>query len=302
MTFANWIGTLPGVLAQGLIWGILAIGVFITFKILDFADMTVDGSVCTGAAVCAVLVGGGMNIWLALLFATVAGMAAGFITGILHTALGIPAILSGILTQLMLWSVNLIIMGKANIPLSSRQYDLVVVNTKAKIMGTNIVLALVVIAVIALLYWFFGTEVGASLRATGNNIAMSRAQGINTNLTKVIGLVISNGIVAFAGGMLAQFNGAADINMGRGAIVIGLAAIIMGEAIFSRVSSGFVVRLGSAVVGAILYYLIFQTVIFFGLKSDYLKMLSAIVVVLFLGAPYIKKSYLTSHKGGKKNA
>ncbi len=298
----NWVETLPGAVAQGFVWGLMAIGLYITFKVLDLADLTVDGSICTGAAVCTVLLTNGANIWVAMLAALVAGMLAGLVTGLLHTLLGIPAILAGILTQLMLWSVNLIVMGgRANIALSRFEYgDKVLISSgSSDIWMTLGILAGVIAVVIALLYWFFGTEMGMSLRSTGCNLEMSRAQGINTNFTKVFGLALSNGVVAFAGSLLAQQQGAADINMGRGAIVIGLAAVIVGEALFQRKTTNFAVRLVFVVCGAIIYWFVFQTVIFLGLPSEYLKMLSALVVALFLGVPYMKK-YVVKKKKSKK--
>ncbi len=300
-TLTNWLSAMPGAVAQGMVWGIMAIGVFITFKILDFADMTVDGSICTGGAVCAMLVLSGVNVWIALLVSVLAGMLAGLLTGLFHTALGIPSILAGILTQLMLWSVNLKIMGKANIALPSRTYDLIL--TRKEIVNTILLLLGFCVVLIALLYWFFGTELGASLRATGNNLNMSHAQGINTHFTTVLGLMISNGIVALAGALLAQFQGFADINMGRGAIVIGLAAIIIGEAIVSHFGTGFIVRLVGVIIGGIIYFAVYQTVIFLGLDPDLLKMLSAVVVAVFLGIPHVKKTYFSkAGKGGKKHA
>lgn len=290
-TLLNWLGTLPGAMAQGLVWGIMAIGLYITFKVLDLADLTVDGSICTGAAVCTMLITSGVNVWIAMLCALLAGMVAGFVTGMLHTLLGIPAILAGILTQLMLWSVNLIIMGgKANVALSRFKYgDKVLISSgSSDIYVTLAILFGFVAVIIAILYWFFGTEMGMSLRSTGCNLEMSRAQGINTNFTKVFGLALSNGVVALAGSLLAQQQGAADINMGRGAIVIGLAAVIVGEALFQRKTTNFALRLLFVVCGAIIYWFVFQTVIFLGLPSEYLKMLSALVVALFLGIPNIK--------------
>ena len=304
MNFANWLSSLPGVTSLGMIWGIMAIGVFLTYKILDIADLTVDGSICTGAAVCTVLVLAGVNIWLAMLAAILAGMLCGLITGLAHTLLGIPAILAGILTQLMLWSINLVILGKANVALLGKQDKLLISNLTENILKTNLILLALVLVVIALLYWFFGTELGASLRATGNNLSMSRAQGINTGFTKVLGLMLSNGLVALAGALLAQNNGAADINMGRGAIVIGLAAVIVGEAVVSRISDNFFVKLLGVILGGIIYWLVFQTVIFFGIDSDLLKLLSALVVMIFLGVPYVKKKYFPAarRKGGNRNA
>lgn len=287
----NWLGTLPGAMAQGLVWGIMAIGLYITFKVLDLADLTVDGSICTGAAVCTMLITSGVNVWIAMLCALIAGMVAGFVTGMLHTLLGIPAILAGILTQLMLWSVNLIIMGgKANVALSRFKFgDKVLISSGSSDIGVTLAILFGFVAVIiAILYWFFGTEMGMSLRSTGCNLEMSRAQGINTNFTKVFGLSLSNGVVALAGSLLAQQQGAADINMGRGAIVIGLAAVIVGEALFQRKTTNFALRLLFVVCGAIIYWFVFQTVIFLGLPSEYLKMLSALVVALFLGIPNLK--------------
>ena len=302
--FFNWLGALPGAAAQGMVWGIMAIGLYVTYKILDIADLTVDGSICTGGAVCAVLVTNGVNVWLAMLVAMLAGMLAGLVTGVLHKYMGIPAILAGILTQLILWSVNLKIMGKANIALPVRNYKLLL----AQIYTTKslLVLAGVIVVLIAILYWFFGTELGTSLRATGSNQSMSRAQGINTDITSILGLVISNGIVAFSGALLSQYQGFADINMGRGAIVIGLAAVIIGEAIMSKFSSNFAAKLAGVVLGGVVYYFVYQTVIFLGLDADLLKMLSAVVVAVFLAVPYWKKKYFTKPtvkaKGGSGNA
>lgn len=298
--FLNWLNALPGAAAQGMIWGIMALGVYLTYKILDFSDLTVDGSICTGGAVCAVLVTNGVNIWLAIAAAVMAGILAGLVTGLLHTFMGIPPILSGILTQLMLWSVNLKIMGKANVALPSRKFDLLLaqVNTEKSLL----VLFGFVVVLIAVMYWFFGTELGTGIRATGNNIRMSRAQGINTDLNKILGLCISNGIVALAGALMVQYQGFSDVSMGRGAIVIGLAAVIIGEVVISKISQNFAVRLTGVIVGGIIYYFVYQTVIFLGLDADLLKMLSAIVVAVFLAAPYWKKRYFTKAKGGHKDA
>lgn len=303
----NWLGTLPSAVAQGLVWGIMAIGLYITFKVLDVADLTVDGSITTGAAVCTVLITKGVNVWVAMAVAVVAGMIAGLVTGLLHTTLGIPAILAGILTQLMLWSTNLLIMGsKANIALSRFKYgDKVLISGNiAEIYVTLVILLGFVAVLIGALYWFFGTEMGMSLRSTGCNLEMSRAQGINTDFTKVFGLALSNGVVALSGALLAQQQGAADINMGRGAIVIGLAAVIVGEALFQKKTTNFALRLLFVVCGAIIYWLVFQTVIFIGLPSELLKMLSALVVALFLGVPYMKSHIVKKKKkkGVEKNA
>ena len=304
MTLANWIGALPGVLAQGMIWGIMAIGVFITFRILDIADLTVDGTICTGAAVCAVLLVSGVNAWAAIAIATLAGVLCGLITGILHTFFGIPAILAGILTQMILWSANLIIMGKANVALTAVSDSKLISNLDTESLVSNLILLEFVVAVAGLLYWFFGTELGVSLRSTGSNPNMSRAQGINTDLAKVLGLMISNGLVALSGALLAQYSNAADINMGKGAIVIGLAAVVVGEAVVSKISGNFIVKLFGVVVGAVIYHMIYQTVILLGMNSDLLKALSAVVVIIFLGIPYVKRKYFSKPhlKGDRKNA
>ncbi|MBQ9427905.1 MAG: ABC transporter permease [Clostridia bacterium] len=301
--FVQLLGALPGALSQGLVWGLMAIGVYLTFRILDFADLTVDGSICTGAAVCTVLILGGMNPWLAMLCALAAGFAAGALTGMLHIFFGIPAILSGILTQMVLWSVNLKIMGKANQALPARTTPVLL--SQMNIPSAILLLVAVGAAVIALLYVFFGTELGCSIRATGSNAVMSRAQGINTGFTKILGLAISNSLVALSGALLCQYQGYADINMGRGAVVIGLAAVVIGEAIVSRLPQNFALSLLGVVLGAVVYYLVYQTIIFVGFDTDLLKMFSAVVVGLFLGVPYLKKQIsvtLRSWKGGKPNA
>ncbi len=299
---------LPGAVAQGLIWGIMAIGVYITFRVLDISDLTVDGSICTGGAVCIMLMLGGQNVWVAMLGAVLAGMVAGLATGILHTFMGIPAILAGILTQLGLYSVNLKIMGKANQAINVDKFDLLVslrfIKKVAFYKNTILIVALIIVAVICILYWFFGTELGCSLRATGSNDKMARAQGINTNFTRVLGLMIANGMVALSGALLAQYQGFADINMGRGAIVIGLAAVIIGEAVFGRVFRNFGFRLLGVAFGSIIYYLVLQVVIWMGIDTDLLKLLSAVVVAIFLAIPYWKARYFSNggrfgKKGGK---
>ncbi len=289
MDFMNWLAAMPGAVAQGMIWGIMAIGVYISFKILDLADLTVDGSMVTGMATCAMLMVNGWNVWAAMGIAFLVGMATGVVTGIFHTVMGIPAILAGILTQLILWSVNLKIMGKANQALPARNFDVLV--TQLHKYESLVYLALACVIIVAALYWFFGTRYGMSIRATGCNEKMSRAQGINTNFNKVVGLALSNGIVAFAGALLAQYSGKADISDGRGAIVIGLAAVIIGEVIVSRMGHNFVIRLSGVLLGGIAYYIVYQTVIFLGLDTDLLKMLSALVVAIFLAIPYLKKTY-----------
>lgn len=285
-----------------MIWGIMAIGVFITFKILDLADLTVDGSLGTGGAVLVVLTTQhNVNIYLALAVAFAAGCLAGLVTGILHTKFGIPAILAGILTQLALYSVNLGIMGgRANTTISWRNFDLIV-SSKTDQLGITILKCAVLIAVlIALLYLFFGTELGHSIRATGSNAVMARSNGINTDSRKIIGLVISNGIVAMSGGLLAQFSGSADINMGRGAIVIGLAAVIIGEVVFSKIFTNFALKLLSSVIGGIIYYIVISIVLKLGLNANNLKLFSAIVVAIFLAVPYWKSQI--SAKRPKKEA
>nr|WP_303241763.1 ABC transporter permease [uncultured Blautia sp.] len=304
MQIMSLITALPGAAAQGLIWGIMAIGVYITFRILDIADLTVDGTLCTGGAVCIMMMLSGHNVWVSMLAATGAGLLAGLATGIFHTFMGIPAILAGILTQLSLYSVNLKIMGKANQAINVDKFNLLVslrrVKGVALTQNTLFIVAIMIVILIAVLYWFFGTELGCSLRATGCNPSMSRAQGINTDRNKVLGLMLSNGLVALSGALLTQYQGFADINMGRGSIVIGLAAVIIGEAIFSRIFRNFALKLLSVVFGSILYYLVLQIVIWMGIDTDLLKMLSALVVALFLAFPYWKGKYFTKAKQGGK--
>lgn len=299
--------SLPGACAQGLIWGLLALGVYITYKLLDFADLTVDGSMATGGAVAVMLIRAGMNPWLALIFAFLAGMAAGFITGMLHTSLGIPGILASILTQISLYSINLNILGSSNQAVSVDKYSLVVSlryisdSTASKIrMFTTCILFCVVL--IAILYWYFGTEQGHAIRATGCNRQMARAQGINTDFHTVLALMISNGLVGLSGGLYAQYQGAADVNMGRGAIVIGLAAVIIGDVLFGKMCAGkkiaFAYTLLSVIAGAILYYLVLSVVLWLKFPSDDLKLFSAIVVAIFLSIPYLKAKH--SRKGVAK--
>ena len=304
MQIMSLITALPGAAAQGLIWGIMAIGVYITFRILDIADLTVDGTLCTGGSVFIMMMLIGHNVWVSMLVATGAGLLAGLATGIFHTFMGIPAILAGILTQLSLYSVNLKIMGKANQAINVDKFNLLVslrrVKGVALTQNTLFIVAIMIIILIAVLYWFFGTELGCSLRATGCNPSMSRAQGINTDRNKVLGLMLSNGLVALSGALLTQYQGFADINMGRGSIVIGLAAVIIGEAIFSRIFRNFALKLLSVVFGSILYYLVLQIVIWMGIDTDLLKMLSALVVAFFLAFPYWKGKYFTKAKQGGK--
>ena len=308
MNIINLINALPGAAAQGLIWGIMAIGVYLTFRILDVADLTVDGTMCTGGAVCIMMMQAGFGVWPSMLAATGVGMLAGLATGIFHTFMGIPAILAGILTQLSLYSVNLKIMGKANQAINVSQYDLLVSLRYIKgvvfYKNTIFVVAIFILVLIAVLYWFFGTELGCAIRATGCNASMSRAQGINTNFNKVLGLMVSNGLVALSSALLAQYQGFADVNMGRGAIVIGLAAVIIGEAIFGRIFKNFALRLLAVALGSILYYLVLQTVIWLGIDTDLLKLLSALVVAVFLAIPYWKGHYFSKpvKRGGNRHA
>ena len=297
---------MPGAIAQGLIWGIMAIGVYVTYKVLDFADLTVDGSMATGGAVCIMLMMAGWNTWLALLVSVLAGMAAGLMTGIFHTAMGIPPILSGILTQLSLYSINLTIMlGKANQAVNVTKYNLIVSSRYVREVSLQnpIPITLLIIAVlIAVLYWFFGREIGAALRATGANEAMSRAQGINTNRCKVLGLMISNGIVALASAMLSHYQGFVDVNMGRGAIVIGLAAVIISQVIFGKLFRNFAAKLFGVTLGAVIYYIVIQIVLWLGLDTNLLKMLSALIVAVFLAIPFWKSKLDAKRKGGKDHA
>ena len=310
----SFFNSLPGAFGQGLAWGIMAIGVYITFRILDIADLTVDGSLATGGAVAALFISQGWNPWLALLMAVIAGMLAGLITGLLHTACGIPAILAGILTQLALYSINLRIMAlwsdaktKATLALSVDKQDLLVSSRYIRELDlTNplFLLAIFTVVLIAVLYWFFGTELGSALRATGANQNMARAQGIDANWCKVLGLVVSNGLVALSGGLLAQYQGSSTVDMGRGAIVIGLAAVIIGEVLLGKVFRNFALKLLSAVIGSIIYYIVLQFVLRLGLESTDLKLLSAVVVALFLSIPYWKGKYFTKtvRKEAARNA
>jgi len=311
----SFINALPGAVSQGLIWGIMAIGLYITYRLLSISDLTVDGSFCTGGAVGVMMIISGYNIWISLLAALVVGMLTGMVTGILHTACGIPAILSGILTQLGLWSVNLAIMGmKANQSLNVNKYKLLVSlrylqdynkGNRPFTQHPIFVVGILTIVLIAALYWFFGTELGSSLRATGSNPAMARAQGINTDRNIVLGLMISNGMVALSGALLAQYQSFADINMGRGAIVIGLAAVIIGEVVFGKLFRNFALKLLSVSFGAIIYYVVIQAVVSLsGINSNYLKLLSAIIVGVFLAVPYWKGKYFSKpvKKGGAHHA
>ena len=296
----SFINALPGALSQGLIWGIMAIGLYITYKVLELSDLTVDGSFCTGGAVCVMAMLAGCNVFVAMLLAILAGMLAGAVTGLFHTKCGIPAILAGILTQLGLWSVNLAIMdmsatqrldvSKFNLLVSLRFLKEVSKGKKPFYMHPILVVAVVTAVLIGILYWFFGTEKGASIRATGCNEHMARAQGINTNGNKMLGLMLANGLVALSGALLSQYQGFAEINMGRGAIVIGLASIIIGDVVFGKIFRNFALKLASVSLGSIIYYIVVQFVIsVLSIDTNYLKLFSAVIVAVFLAVPYWKK-------------
>ena len=303
------LNALPGSISQGLIWGIMAIGIYITYRILDIADLTVDGSFATGGAVGVMCILSGMNLWLSMLMAFIAGILTGFMTGVFHVFMGIPAILSGILSQLSLYSINLKILGKSNQSVNVNNTDLLIslrwVKEFAMHNPSIITVGIIIIVLIAVLYWFFGTEMGCSIRATGANINMSRAQGINTNFNKILGLMLSNGLVAFSGALLTQYQGFADVNMGRGAIVIGLAAVIIGEALFGKIFKNFALKLLAVVLGSVIYYIVVQAVITLGFDANLLKLLSAIIVAVFLAIPFWKSKLVKSNvikAGGKEDA
>ena len=311
LSVTNLISRMPAALAQGLIWGLMALGVFITFRLLDIADLTVDGSFATGGAVTVMLLLAGLPAWAALLIAIVVGVLTGLCTGLLHTRLGIPAILAGILTQFALYSINLRIMTKANQTASVQKFGMIWENKDGFLVSSlhipqAILVGLVISAVIvALSYWYFGTEQGSAMRATGSNPAMSRAQGIHIETMKVIGLGISNGIVALAGGLMTQFQGTADVSMGRGAIVIGLAAIVIGEilcdAIFSK-GCNFAVRLSFIIFGGVIYYAVMVVILWLRLDPNDLKLFTAIIVAIFLAVPQLKARSKSSFAGAKKRA
>ena len=289
---------LPGGIAQGLIWGLMALGVLITFRLLDVADLTVDGSFTLGATVTVMLIIAGWPAWLAMLVAVIAGILAGLCTGLLHVKLGIPVILAGILTQFSLYSINLRIMGMAaNKALSVDKYNLILSsrNITSSIL-TSLVIAFVLVCVF---YWYFGTEQGSALRATGSNPAMSRALGIDIGAMKILGLAISNGVVALSGGLMSQYQGFADINMGRGAIVIGLAAVIIGEVLGKAILGkhlNFFGTMSFVVIGGVVYYLVVVLVLWLRLNSNDLKLITAVIVALFLAVPYLREQRKTSFK------
>lgn len=313
MNILSLLNALPGACAQGIIWGIMAIGVYITYKVLDIADLTVDGTMAMGGAVCVILMTNGCSVWIALLAAFIAGLLAGLVTGVFHTFMGIPVILAGILTQLGLYSINLRILGygtkagtASNLTISVDKYDLLVSLRNVREAGLQnpiFVSAIFLAILIGIMYWFFGTELGCGIRATGANPGMSRAQGINTDFNKVLGLMLSNGIVALSSALFAQYQGFADVNMGRGAIVIGLAAVIIGEVIFGKICQNFAFKLLVVAFGSIIYYLVIQLVLWLGLNTSDLKLLSALIVAVFLGVPHWKASLAQKHvKGGGEHA
>lgn len=309
MDIMKFLNAMPGACAQGLIWGIMAVGLYITYKVLDLSDLTVDGTMATGGAVCVMMMMSGHSVAEALLVSFIVGMLAGLVTGLFHTVMGIPAILAGILTQLGLYSINLRILGgKSNQALAFGKYDQLVslrwVRDVAFYKNTIFVVVMFVLVIIALLYWFFGTELGCSIRSTGDNEQMSRAQGINTNITKVVGLMLANGIVALSSALYAQYQGFADVNAGRGAIVIGLAAVIIGEVIFGKLSKNFGFKLFTVVLGAIIYWIVYQVVIAAGMNANDMKLISALVVGIFLAVPHLKGRYFAKpvKRGGASHA
>ncbi len=307
MELQTLIGAIPGNIAQGLIWAVMALGVYLTFRVLNIADLTVDGSFATGGAVAVILISSGSSVPVAMVAATAAGLLAGLVTGLLHTALGIPDILAGILSQIGLYSINLRIMGgKANVGLGAGKYHLMV---SIRQVNPSILISLLFVAVIiALTYWFLGTQMGSALRATGNNSSMSRAQGINIHFMKVLGLILSNGLVALSGGLFAQYQGFADVNMGRGSIVIGLAAVIIGEVLASAILGrrlNFVIRLVFVVLGAIIYYIVIGLVLWLKMPTNDLKLFTAMIVAVFLAVPYLRGKATSSfakaaRKGGRR--
>lgn len=291
---------MQGALSQGVLWGLMALGVYITYRILDIADLTVDGSFATGGAVCAVCVVNGVDPILALLLATIAGAVAGFVTGFLHTKCEIPAILAGILTQIGLYSINLRIMGRSNTPLlkSETLFKNISEMTGLSSTWTALIIGIIVtVVIVAILYWYFGTEIGSAIRATGNNEQMVRALGVNTSVTKILGLMIGNALISLSGALVTQSQGYADIKMGIGAIVIGLASIVIGEVIFGQ-KGNFAFRLTSIIVGSIIYRIIVAIVLQMGMNTDDLKILTAILVAIALSVPVLisKRNQVAMYK------
>lgn len=297
----GFLNLLPSILNQGLIWGIMAIGVFITFRILDFADLTVDGSITTGACVFAVLVGAHVPVAIAFIISFFAGTIAGLITAAFHCYLGIPGILAGILTQLILWSINYLILGGSMMTVNNRD-SVISSNARLGLYTAIPIITGIVALIIIVLYWFFGTKFGSSIRATGSNENMAKSNGINIRLRKIVALMISNGLVALAGAILTQYKSTATIDMGVGAIVIGLAAIVIGSTIFGKISKNFALQLVFTVLGAIIYFFVFQLIVFYTNKPILLQMLSAIVVAIFLAIPYIKDVYIKNIKAKRQRA
>ena len=302
LSISTLLAALPGYLAQGIIWGIMALGLYVTFRVLEYSDLTVDGSFATGGAVTVMLIIHQCSPWLAILTAILAGVLCGLVTGLLHTRLGIAPILSGILTQIGLYSVNLHILGnKANQAVSVDRFRLLL---SLRNPGKAILVAgLFALALIGIFYWFFGTELGSSVRATGSNPNMSRAQGINIDRIKVLALAVANGTVALSGGLMAQYQGFADVSMGRGAIVIGLAAIIIGEVVqklFFKEGLNFAVILLFVVVGGIIYYLVMGIALWLRLPTNDLKLFTAVIVAAALALPHLREMGYGSGKPSAK--
>ena len=301
--FITFFNAVPGSIAQGLIWGLMALGVFITYKILDIADLTVDGTMSLGGDVCVMLIRQNFDPFISILFAFLSGLIAGFITGIFTTKCKIPVILAGILTQLALYSINLrVMLGRANQPVSVDKYNLLVSQRNVYSFFINnplIVLLIIVLIIVTILYWFFGTEFGSAIRATGDNKKMSRASGINTDFNIVFGLMLSNGLVALSGSLLAQYQGANDVNMGKGAIVIGLAAVIIGEVLFNKLAKNYFIKMFTVIFGAIIYYFVLQIVLQFGLNTNDLKLFTALFVAIFLTIPHLTLNNIMKGNGGK---
>ena len=302
LSISTLLAALPGYLAQGIIWGIMALGLYVTFRVLEYSDLTVDGSFATGGAVTVMLIIHQCSPWLAILTAILAGVLCGLVTGLLHTRLGIAPILSGILTQIGLYSVNLHILGnKANQAVSVDRFRLLL---SLRNPGKAILVAgLFALALIGIFYWFFGTELGSSVRATGSNPNMSRAQGINIDRIKVLALAVANGTVALSGGLMAQYQGFADVSMGRGAIVIGLAAIIIGEVVqklFFKEGLNFAVILLFVVVGGIIYYLVMGIALWLRLPTNDLKLFTAVIVAAALALPHLREKGYGSGKPSVK--
>jgi putative ABC transport system permease protein len=293
MDISSIFGAAGGAVAQGLLWGIMTLGVYLTFRILNIADMTCDGSFALGGSTCAILVTKGMNPLLAVFISFFTGLIAGLATGIMHTKLKIHEILAGILSMIALYSINIRIMGRSNTPLLG--IDTVMTKMQDQFGITPNIASFIVgvifgIALIALLYWFMGTELGSCLRATGNNEKMVRAMGVDTDKIKLMGLMLSNGLIALSGALVAQQQGYGDVGMGTGAIVIGLASIILGESIFAWFNKrfSFYITLLSILLGSVVYRLIIAVVLQLGLKSSDLKLLTAIIVVIALAIPVLK--------------